>query len=188
MVDPGVINTHNTPQVSAYANQYFYRTRNKLYSGLFYLLSNIIQSWNYTLSLPGAVKIGLENLGYNDVIQQQKTSLTSSQIQSIKNMLEANTPVVMRGWTLLSPTEGHFWIVDGIRMNSNQTHIHCNWGWGGYNNGWFSSSCIRPTEPVPTMANGNSWGNIVVYTYTKKAVTPTVSNNEFYDNIPCQYE
>lgn len=186
--DPGVVNTHGTPSVSSYPNQSFNRTRYKLQSGVFYKLSNIIQSWAATGTMPSAVQTGLEDLGYENVSRLKKSSMTGTQIVKIMDMIDAGKPVIMCGWSLFDLDNSHYWVVDGLRGDDTSTHIHCNWGWSGYQNGWFSTTCIRPTCPVPTSQSGNDWGNIIVYSYDMKDFVPTRIIHQFADNIPVQYE
>ena len=39
----------------------------------------------------------------------------------------------------------HAWNVDGYDSdNFNSTYFHCNWGWGGNDDGYFSLSCLCP--------------------------------------------
>lgn len=186
--DPGVINTHGDPIVSTLPNMNFYRTRYKLTSGVFYKLSNIIQSWAATGTMPAAVETGLRNLGYTNVSRLQKSSLTNNQILILIDMLSDGKPVIMCGWSLFNLSNSHYWVVDGIRHNSTTTHIHCNWGWGPSSKGWYSSTCIRPDYPVPTSASGNDWGNIIVYSYDMDTTVPLKSESYFCEHMPVQYE
>lgn len=188
LADPGVINTHGNPTASSYPNNSFYRIRYKLTSGVFYKLSNIIQSWDATGTMPAAVESGLEDLGYTNVSRVKKSSLTSNQISIIVDMLSDGKPVIMCGWSLFNLSNSHYWVVDGIRKNSTNTHIHCNWGWGASYNGWYSSTCIRPDYPVPTSQTGNDWGNIIVYSYDMDSYPPVKGNFDFGNNIPVEYE
>jgi len=181
------ITSHGNP-TSYGLNYSFYRTRYKLTSSIFYTLSNIIQGWDATGTMPGAVKTGLQDLGYTNVTQTQKSSLTNAQIESLKDMLLANKPVIMCGWSLFGLDNSHYWVVDGIRQNSLHTYIHCNWGWSGNSNGWFSSTCIRSSAGDPFddgtigSGSGNEWNNIIVYTYQKQNTTPYISVHNLYDN------
>lgn len=186
--DPGVINTHGTPSVSDYADNGFYRTRYKLTSAVFYKLSNIIQSWDATGTMPAAVETGLEDLGYINVNRERRSSLTNNQIATIRTMLEDGKPVIMCGWSLFNLSNSHYWVVDGLRSAGNITHIHCNWGWGPGPNGWYSTNCLRPAYQAPTTQTGNDWGNIIVYEYGMGSFPPVKGEFHFADNMPVQYE
>lgn len=190
-IDSHVISDHGTPTV--YDGISFKRTRYKLTSGVYYTLSNIIKNWNGTGTMPGAAVDGLEALGYTNVSKTQKSSLTSGQISTIINMLNANKPVLMCGWSLFSLSQSHYWVVDGIRQNSNETLICCNWGHSGTNDGWFSSDCIRENAMVATKSNkkssgsGNGWNNIIVFSYDMSSSTPNRYVHTFYDEHRVSY-
>ena len=180
LIDSGVINSHGTPTV--YDNQLFYRTRYMLTSAVFYKLDNIIKRWNGTGTMPAAVVDGLEDLGYTNVSKEKKQGLSSGQIATIVSMLSAGKPVLMCGWSLFDLPDSHYWVVDGVRQNSSETLIHCNWGWSGSNNGWFASDCIRPENPVPYNypGTGDAWNNIIVFSYDMAATIPNVVICDFY--------
>lgn len=181
------ITTHGSLTASS-SSSYFTRTRYKLIASIYYLLNNIITGWSSTGTMPAAVKNGLQDLGYLSVTQVQKSSLTNSQINSIIDMLNAGKPVILCGWSLFGLSNSHYWVVDGIRINSSHTYIHCNWGWNGVSNGWFSSTCIRSSAGVPFddgttgTGSGDEWDNIIVYTYNMSSSVPSVSIHELYDN------
>lgn len=179
LVDENIFNVHSFSG-NPVENYSFLRTRYKLTSAMFYVLDNIIKSWDATGTMPAAVEDGLEELGYTNVSRTKKSSLTSDQITNIRDMLSSNKPVIMCGWSLFSLSQSHYWIVDGIRISANETLVHCNWGWNGTNNGWFSSDCIRVTDGVSYDNNGqnvargnttNGWGNLIVYKYNKGTST-----------------
>lgn len=103
-------------------------------------------------------------------------------------MLYANKPVLMCGWSLWSLGESHYWVVDGIRRNSDETLIHCNWGHSGDYNGWFASDCIREDTPVSSKSSGtgNGWNHIIVFSYNKN-YSVVNSIREFYDEHRVTY-
>ncbi len=55
----------------------------------------------------------------------------------IKNELDWSRPVIYSGYPS-SGGAGHAWNVDGYQGNN----LHCNWGWGGYSNGYYSLSSM----------------------------------------------
>lgn len=180
LIDSGVINSHGTPAVSD--NVSFFRTRYMLTSAVFYELDNIIKRWDGTGTMPAAVVNGLEDLGYTNVSKVRKQGLSSGQISTIISMLSAGKPVLMCGWSLFDLPDSHYWVVDGVRQNSSETLIHCNWGWLGSYNGWFASDCIRPENPVPlnNSGTGDAWNNIIVFSYDMAATIPNVVICDFY--------
>ena len=73
-----------------------------------------------------------EHFGYNDDITcEVKINYTDEQWGSlIKDQLDRGWPMVYRGY---SEDAGHAWNIDGYQND----YYHCNWGWGGYANGYF---------------------------------------------------
>ena len=87
----------------------------------------------------------------------------------------------MGGWSLWDLSDSHYWVVDGIDKNSATFRIHCNWGWNGYLNGWFSQYCINPNVGVPydggSTVNGidsiTTWNHMILYRYDIPSGTVT---------------
>ena len=73
-----------------------------------------------------------EHFGYNDDITcEVKINYTDEEWGSlIKDQLDRGWPMVYRGY---SEDAGHAWNIDGYQND----YYHCNWGWGGYANGYF---------------------------------------------------
>ena len=56
----------------------------------------------------------------------------------LKHELDNHRPIFYRGQ---DPEDGgHFWNIDGYQDD----YFHCNWGWGGYGNGYYSLSSLNP--------------------------------------------
>ncbi len=60
---------------------------------------------------------------------------TSDYREILQEELDNNRPMIYRGY---SNDGGHAWNVDGYQGEE----FHCNWGWGGYNNGYFPLSTL----------------------------------------------
>lgn len=93
-----------------------------------------------TFAFPKQVQRYLENsLDYD--IDRQIGGRKAKRLKNIVNSLNDNKPVFMAGLGDLK--EGHAWVVDGYISNEDSTTakhdflIHCNFGWGGSNNGWY---------------------------------------------------
>ena len=103
---------------------------------------------NYGVSSSGAISYNVHNcwdaFGYN------YTWNSSLARQNIINSLVDSIPVYMRGWA--TNVGGHAWVVDGSHFGTvviaqgepgtaplTQTYllVHCNWGWNGYEDGYF---------------------------------------------------
>ena len=52
---------------------------------------------------------------------------------AIKSELDDNKPIIMVGYGS-DYGGGHAWNIDGYQGNN----LHCNWGWGGWSNGYFN--------------------------------------------------
>ena len=67
----------------------------------------------------------------------------------LKNELDHNKPILYSGFSDSYGNGGHAWNIDGYQGNN----MHCNWGWGGYNNGYFS---------LPYMGGFDTWNNALI--------------------------
>ena len=56
----------------------------------------------------------------------------------LKNELDNYRPMFYRGED--PEYGGHFWNIDGYQDD----YFHCNWGWGGYGNGYYSLNSLNP--------------------------------------------
>ena len=57
----------------------------------------------------------------------------------LKNELDLNKPILFSGFSDSYGNCGHAWNIDGYQGNN----LHCNWGWGGYQNGYFLLSSLN---------------------------------------------
>ncbi len=67
----------------------------------------------------------------------------------LKNQLDYGKPILFSGFSDSYGNGGHAWNVDGYQNNN----LHCNWGWGGYNNGYFN---------LTTMGGFDTWQNALI--------------------------
>ena len=82
----------------------------------------------------------MENFfGYHsDISYEWKSNHTDNEYRDIiKNELDNNRPVISQGYGS-GQGGGHAWNFDGYSGNN----LHCNWGWGGYSNGYFNLSSM----------------------------------------------
>ena len=79
--------------------------------------------------------------------------------------------------------DGHAWVIDGYKkrkyvsssghVDKRQYLVHCNWGWGGCNNGYFSSGIFKTLSAVEfdfsniNTMNENYWHAFNTVTYEK---------------------
>jgi len=52
----------------------------------------------------------------------------------LKEELDNSRPILHSGYSNIDYDGGHAWNVDGYQNNN----MHCNWGWGGWNNGYYT--------------------------------------------------
>lgn len=109
----------------------------------------------YNPGMYAAFKEGFSDNEWNDIIARE---------------LEAGRPVVYTG---SSSTSGHAFVIDG---RNSRGHFHVNWGWGGYNNGYFIFGRLVINYGTPNVATFNEMNNalIGVYPITPNTGTSTV--------------
>jgi hypothetical protein len=92
-------------------------------------------------SYPSDIEYALENyFGFGTDGLFFKSSYSDNDwINMLKTDIDASRPVIIAG---VDQTQlGHIWVVDGYN-SSNQ--FHCNWGWSGYLNTFFTLSQLNP--------------------------------------------
>jgi len=106
---------------------------------------------DYSPSGSGAYVIGLDNntaeyafinyFGYNSntINGIYKTNYTDSAwIATLKIELNNSRPIQYAGF---GSSGGHTWVCDGY---DSDNLFHMNWGWGGYDNGYFALNALNP--------------------------------------------
>ena len=90
---------------------------------------------------PCAQKAYSTYFSYNSATMQglhQSSYSAAAWMTLIQTELNAGRPVQYEGWATQG---GHTWVCDGYDVNNL---FHMNWGWGGYDNGYFSLSNLNP--------------------------------------------
>ena len=80
---------------------------------------------------------------------------------TVKNQLNLNRPVILSGgrddgwWIFHSYADGYMWVCDGYRdiqiwsedcsTGWGYLYFHMNWGWGGFEDGWYSYNNFNPS-------------------------------------------
>jgi hypothetical protein len=62
-------------------------------------------------------------------------------VRMIKTELDAKRPILYDGFSNQPGQSGHCFIIDGYDNNS---YFHLNWGWGGYNDGYYNINSLNP--------------------------------------------
>lgn len=117
----------------------------------------------WTLVTPNQIKKCFMNMGYSNVQMLQANDYTDAMHTSTLAMLNSGKPVFIsalgREPGSLWLFNGHSWVIDGSA--SDRSMLHCNWGWRGTSNGYFSKDCFHPVV-------GNS---SYEYTYHFRVIT-----------------
>lgn len=104
----------------------------------------------YTLITPEQIKKRMQDFGYKNVKKYSDSKLNSDMKLAIANMLTADKPVFISAIPEIGHiTSAHSWVIDGAKYSFSATGecvLHFNFGWYGYNNGYFSTSCLNPIK------------------------------------------
>jgi hypothetical protein len=88
------------------------------------------------LTYPSSQRSYLKYFKYDSTTLQDKYQsdyTNSAWVELLKNDLNIGRPIQFLGQD--STQGGHSWVCDGYDANNN---FHMNWGWGGWDNGYFS--------------------------------------------------
>ena len=67
---------------------------------------------------------------------------------------------------------GHSWVIDGA--HSDRSMLHCNWGWRGGSNGYFSKDCFQVV--TSSSIETYSWFfRVITYDVPSTSVTKNVN-------------
>ena len=77
----------------------------------------------------------------------------------LKDELNNGKPILYSGYSDTYGNGGHAWNIDGYQSNN----MHCNWGWGGYSNGYFN---------LITMNGFDTWQNALLNLIPEIYVNP----------------
>jgi len=120
----------------------------------------------------------MQEFGYN------VTGLTDYNATDVINDLkQGNRIIYMRGnaryyhvgFVFRKYVDGHGWVVDGyidtIKNNNETLYLHCNWGWGGYRNGYFLADVFNAEETPYYDDNANAITRSAIFQYRLKTST-----------------
>jgi hypothetical protein len=82
--------------------------------------------------------------------QDRDTTLDDVWKLTLKEELDKAHPIMYSG-NAIDGTGGHAWVCDGYQDTS---YFHFNWGWGGYNDGFFYLDDLTPGDNVFSYYNG----------------------------------
>ena len=89
---------------------------------------------------PSAQYALVNYFGYSSSINCKYRATDPSWLQDLKTEFDNGRPVQYFGYNP-GYTSGHSWVGDGYDASDN---IHMNWGWGGFDNGYFAVNNLAP--------------------------------------------
>lgn len=100
----------------------------------------------YTLITPEQIKQRMKRLGYKNVEKFSAGNFSNEMLNATQKMLAKGLPVfisaIPKKWK-----HGHSWVIDGSSYSKGGEYlVHCNFGWAGACNGFFSINCLNPSE------------------------------------------
>ncbi len=85
----------------------------------------------------------LHSYGFNaNQVDDKDSHIDSEWINMLKAEIDAERPVIYRG-ECDTCSKGHVWVVDGYDVYNK---FHCNWGWLGSDNEFYSLSDLTPDD------------------------------------------
>lgn len=116
-----------------------------LMGGLFNNIDRLFAFRCGTCVTPRQIELFMEDMGYTNVYRHCSNSFTQSILASVSSMLGSGLPVFVSAFR--GACDGHSWVVDGSRYTDGDSYcLHCNWGWGGSCNGYYSYTCFNPGD------------------------------------------
>lgn len=138
-----------------------------------------------TVIPPRQIRKRMEAYGYENVVKLDALGYTYKMGRAISDMLAENKPVFISGMHGLF--NGHSWVVDGAKYSRTEEDnylLHCNWGWEGRLNGYFSQHCLKPTRayeydnPKQKQSKGHRFNlhlRVITYDIPSQPVTRSYS-------------
>lgn len=117
-----------------------------------------------TLITPEQIVDRMIELGYTNVNKISSSSFNNSMINEISRMLGLSRPLFLSAIPSgLDSVNAHSWVVDGAKYSGGNYLLHFNFGWGGDCDGYFSPSCLNPTQAFNSDYDNNQQGNTSSY-------------------------
>lgn len=118
---------------------------------------------DFSFTMPENAKDFLNDIGYN------ASKHNGYNVDLITPMLVAGKPVFIAAISGLA--QGHAWVIDGAMFQSRGTEsrqlLHCNWGFGGLCNGFYTSGVFDLTQgPVANNFNYDPHDGYTYLNYT----------------------
>lgn len=104
----------------------------------------------------------IKNFGFNGTLVSKDSYNSQIWTTILKANIDSRRPVFYLGCKTSDGKGGHGWVVDGYK----DSLFHCNWGWQGFNNGFYNLSALTGS---------------ITYNYIQKAIIniyPTYNSSE----------
>lgn len=143
-----------------------------------------------SFSTPKRARDYMEQLGYQNVTRHIGYSTNT-----IRQMLRNNCPVLIGALVSLEQHHdfwgGHAWVIDGYHKEIEKWYyaddntlyktvtnyyVHCNWGWNGDLDGWFTSGLFDTTKEKEYDSENNSF-YYRNYSWWRRVITYDKPNN-----------
>lgn len=132
----------------------------------------------------------VNNYGFGQSVMLTKSNFSNNVwTDTLKSNLNNRCPILYYGTNNSTPPGGHGWVIDGY----NNDYFHCNFGWGGNNDGWFILTDITLGSHnynnnqgailniYPTHYTNNvSFINTLIYTGTYTGHKITICNSNMW--------
>lgn len=134
-IDPAAVDGDYNEHASDLIASVFHNVRKSVWKGGTGTTCTALSAW-------------MKDAGYPSVRVVRSFSWNSSTSAAVSGMLAAGRPVVLSMCYRLCDmgdggfAPGHIWVVDGGRYSGKDWLVHCNWGFDGELDGWFSTSCM----------------------------------------------
>lgn len=99
--------------------------------------------------LANAIRL-VENFGRIVNVSTKSSSSFTIKLEEMKTFSKGN--VILAFGLDVASRDGHFWVIDGyvpLLTKCDAAKIHCNWGWGGKSDGWYTDYTFRDNYTRP---------------------------------------
>ena len=112
-----------------------------LLASIFWKCDRLACGDDWTLVTASQIKKRFVRMGYSNVVMHKDNHFSNDMLIETLNMLRDGKPVyvsaVGRQLEPENKLSAHSWIIDGVQ-NGSSSMLHCNWGWGGTSDGYYS--------------------------------------------------
>lgn len=118
-----------------------------LLASVFWKCDRLAYREDWTMITANQIKKRFKKMDYKNVTMLMGSEFTDAMWSETLQMLTADKPVYISAVGRRVKADGsekiagHSWVIDGA--GSDRSMLHCNWGWSGNSNGYFSKDCFK---------------------------------------------